>query len=214
MVSNAQVTFVKIPTALLEADEHINIQAFEIDLNADIPGKFKVDELVNGILPFEQYTIKLEQCISYLEARNEDKTSGLSLSNYTNKLGMLNLTAVIGFDAAFNYKANDPAEVLPKLCPNDFVIYFDNVCCKALESVSKNTNPFSRSVCCDMMSKGNCEKPEPVHTLFRIIAKDFEACGFIYHESIAESIQMLPQTLVGRYKDINFGKQIEKMVDL
>lgn len=59
-------------------------------------GKFKVGELVNGILPFEQYTIKLEQCISYLEARNEDKTSGLSLNNYANKLGMLNLTAVIG----------------------------------------------------------------------------------------------------------------------
>lgn len=37
MVSNAQVTFVKIPTTLLEADEYINIKAFEIDLNADIP---------------------------------------------------------------------------------------------------------------------------------------------------------------------------------
>lgn len=89
----------------------------------------------------------------------------------------------ISFDAAFNYKANDPAVVLPNLCPNGFAIYFDNVCCKALESVSKNTNPFSRSVCCDMMSKGNCEKPEPVHTLFRIIAKDFEACGFIVSRS-------------------------------
>lgn len=48
----------------------------------------------------------------------------------------------IGFDVAFNYKANDPAEALPKLCPNDFVIYFDNVCCKVLEGVSKNANPF------------------------------------------------------------------------
>jgi hypothetical protein len=36
MVSNTQVIFFKIPTNLLETDKHINVQACEIDLNADI----------------------------------------------------------------------------------------------------------------------------------------------------------------------------------
>ena len=44
-----------------------------------------------------------------------------------------------------------------------------------------------------MMSKSNCEKPEPVHNLFRIIAKGFEVRGFI----VSRNPQMKE----------NFGKQ-------
>ena len=58
--------------------------------------KFKVGDLVYGMLPFVEYALIPEQFTSYIEVRNEAKSSGLPLTNYIGVLGMPGMTAYVG----------------------------------------------------------------------------------------------------------------------
>ncbi|KAG1057233.1 hypothetical protein G6F43_000928 [Rhizopus delemar] len=58
--------------------------------------KFKVGDLVYGMLPFVEYAVIPEQFTSYIEVRNEAKSSGLPLTNYIGVLGMPGMTAYVG----------------------------------------------------------------------------------------------------------------------
>ena len=66
---------------------------------------------------------------------------------------------ILGFDHAFNYKAEANYKALEELAPQGIDIYFDNVGGKALEAALEAANLHARFIECGMISAYNL-KPE------------------------------------------------------
>merc|ERR1711974_402370 len=69
------------------------------------------------------------------------------------------ITNDLGFDGAFNYKNEKPADALARLAPNGVDIYYENVGGEHLEAAINAMNNFGRIIACGMISQYNT-KPE------------------------------------------------------
>ncbi|KAI8978618.1 hypothetical protein BDB01DRAFT_844091 [Pilobolus umbonatus] len=145
----------------------------------------------------------------------------------------------IGYDAAFNYKKEDPNKALGRLCPDGIDIYFENVGGKMLEAAINHANTFARIVCCGMISQYNRPDGEPIHNLAEVVSKSLILHGFIvfnspemsepfrrdvtqwlkngeiqYKETIAEGFEKTGDALIDVLRGNNFGKQVVKVANL
>lgn len=147
----------------------------------------------------------------------------------------------LGFDAAFNYKTEKPADALAKYCPDGIDIYFENVGGETLEAVLMAANNFGRVIACGMISQYNTTDYYGVKSLMMVVAKRLTIRGFIvgdpdfwpkyqkefytnmpkwlangevkYREDIADGLANGPEKFVGMLKGENFGKTMIKIRD-
>ena len=71
------------------------------------------------------------------------------------------LTDVAGFDGCFNYKDEDPAEAIKRLCPDGVNIYFDNVGGDILDAAVNQLALGARVILCGLMAQYNTDSPPP-----------------------------------------------------
>lgn len=91
------------------------------------------------------------------------------------------ITGELGFDGAFNYKKEKPAEGLKRLAPDGIDIYFENVGGEHLEAAINAMNNFGRIIACGMISQYNAAPSDwyPIRNLMQIVAKRLKIQGFI-----------------------------------
>ncbi|XP_004287169.1 PREDICTED: NADP-dependent alkenal double bond reductase P1-like isoform 1 [Fragaria vesca subsp. vesca] len=117
--------------------------------------------------------------------------------------------------------------------PEGIDIYYENVGGKMLDAVLLNMRSRGRIAVCGMISQYNLEKPEGVHNLTSLIAKEVRMQGFVafsyYHlygkflemvlphikegkvtyvEDMVEGLESAPSALVGLFAGRNVGKQV------
>jgi NADPH-dependent curcumin reductase CurA len=149
------------------------------------------------------------------------------------------ITKELGFDGAFNYKAEkDYVARLGELCPSGVDVYFDNVGGPITDAVFVHINTKARIVVCGQISQYNAEKPETgPRILGRLVAKQAKAEGFLvfqyahrykealpvmaqwftegklkHREYIVEGIESAPWAFIGMLKGANIGKMLVKLV--
>jgi NADPH-dependent curcumin reductase CurA len=66
------------------------------------------------------------------------------------------VTKELGFDAAFNYKKEKPADALARLAPGGIDIYYENVGGEHLEAALNAMKSLGRIVMCGMVSDSTC----------------------------------------------------------
>ncbi|KAI5211791.1 hypothetical protein AUEXF2481DRAFT_36934 [Aureobasidium subglaciale EXF-2481] len=148
------------------------------------------------------------------------------------------ITNDLGFDGAFNYKKETPAEGLARLAPNGIDIYYENVGGEHLEAAIGAMNDFGRIICCGMISQYNTAPGEqyPIRNLMQVVAKRLKLQGFIVsddgmgpkyfvehqknvqkwiHEgtykpqfSVTEGIDNAAEGLLGLFSGKNMGKAL------
>ncbi|KAK9475057.1 uncharacterized protein V1510DRAFT_388450 [Dipodascopsis tothii] len=94
----------------------------------------------------------------------------------------------LGFDAAFNYKTESPAEAVPKYCPKGIDCYFENVGGEMLDAALVNANKRGRIICCGMISQYNLKPNElyGVKNTMQIVIKSLRVQGFIVLDAMAD----------------------------
>ncbi|KAI1323639.1 hypothetical protein F5Y16DRAFT_332434 [Xylariaceae sp. FL0255] len=154
------------------------------------------------------------------------------------------VTKDLGFDSAFNYKKEKPADALKRLAPNGIDIYFENVGGEHLEAALDAMKPGGRIPVCGMISDYNSppEQRYGVKNLFQIIAKTLELVGFLVGQpefggayrkehqekmqqwladgtfkpklAVTEGIDSAAEGFIGMLKGDNFGKALVKIKSL
>lgn len=149
----------------------------------------------------------------------------------------------LGFDAAFNYKKEKPADALARLAPDGIDIYYENVGGEHLEAALDAMNQNGRIVACGMISQYNLgpEERYGVKNLMSIVAKRITFRGFIVGDenfgpkyakehqervqkwladgsiqaklAVTQGIDAAAEGLVGMLKGDNFGKAVLKIRD-
>ncbi len=71
------------------------------------------------------------------------------------------LTDVAGFDGCFNYKNEDPALAIKRLCPDGVDVYFDNVGGDILDASMNQLALGARVILCGLMAQYNTDSPPP-----------------------------------------------------
>lgn len=147
------------------------------------------------------------------------------------------LTAELGFDAAFNYRAvDDIGKAIEEACPDGIDINFENVGGDIMDAVFRRMNNFGRFILCGMISDYDPPRLSPGPPLLVALSKRLRIEGFIvsdypdlckewdkvgpewlsegklkYHETVADGLESLPQALIDVLKGHNFGKQVVKI---
>ncbi|KAI1460207.1 putative zinc-type alcohol dehydrogenase-like protein PB24D3.08c [Annulohypoxylon moriforme] len=87
----------------------------------------------------------------------------------------------LGYDAAWNYKAERTAEALDRLAPEGIDVFYDNVGGEQLETALTKMKDFGRVVASGMVSQYNYPDQEKygVRTLMNIVYKRLTVTGFI-----------------------------------
>ena len=142
------------------------------------------------------------------------------------------LTDELGFDGAINYKTQDVAEELDRLCPNGINIYFDNVGGEILDICLARIATNARVVICGGISRYNATGPIPgPKNYFNLVFRRARMEGFIvldyahrFPEAVAEMRQWiedgslkqsatvidgfenLPKALIALFEGANTGK--------
>ena len=151
------------------------------------------------------------------------------------------LITELGFDAAFNYKAqNDYGAKLDELCPDGVDIYFDVVGGPISEAVAAKINEGARITVCGQVSQYNLKEPEPVPSWHeQLVAKRakihrFRVATFAerfpaalrqltrwlregklqYYEDVAQGIEAAPQAFIGMLQGKKLGKQLVQLSSL
>lgn len=103
----------------------------------------------------------------------------------------------LGFDSAFKYKTEKPADALDCLAPEDLDIYYENVGGEHLEAAFDAMNNFGRVVVCGLISQYDLN-PYPITNIHNvlvkcliirvIIASDY-GMGAVYTEKYQENMQ-------------------------
>ncbi|MCM6772580.1 zinc-binding dehydrogenase [Nocardia sp. CDC159] len=83
----------------------------------------------------------------------------LSVDPYTDKVARP--VSEFGFDAAIDYRAGDPADLLTAAAPAGIDVYFDNVGGAQLQAALAAMNPFGRIALCGWISGYNATEPLP-----------------------------------------------------
>jgi hypothetical protein len=148
------------------------------------------------------------------------------------------LTDELGFDAAVDYKAEDPRRALRAACPKGIDIYFDNVGGDVFEACLFNMANHGRIVCCGAVSQydGAAPRSGPRGVPGLIVTKRLNVRGFIVsdfdsqrtealaqlkswvdqgelnvREDVLEGLDNLPAALVGLLAGDNIGKRMVKV---
>ncbi len=142
------------------------------------------------------------------------------------------LTDALGFDGAINYKTQDVAAELDRLCPDGINIYFDNVGGEILDICLARIAMNARIVICGGISRYNATGPLPgPKNYFNLVFRRARMEGFIvidYARRFAEAaremqawidagqlkqqatvidgFQELPRALIKLFEGFNTGK--------
>ena len=142
----------------------------------------------------------------------------------------------LGFDAAINYKTQDVAAELDRLCPDGMNIYFDNVGGEILDICLARIAMNARVVICGGISRYNAEGPIPgPKNYFNLVFRRARMEGFIvldyaarFPEAVAEmrgwmesgqlkqsktvidGFTELPKALIQLFEGVNTGKLMVK----
>jgi NADPH-dependent curcumin reductase CurA len=140
----------------------------------------------------------------------------------------------LGFDAAFNYKDGDVAELLAAGAPDGIDVYFDNVGDDHLEAALGQMRDFGRIAMCGAISLYNAtELPPGPRSIPQIIRGRLTVRGFIvsdhfdrmgdfvrdvggwvregkirYRETVVEGIENAPDAFIGLLRGDNTGKMV------
>jgi NADPH-dependent curcumin reductase CurA len=151
------------------------------------------------------------------------------------------ITEHLGFDAAFNYKAETGySEKLKELCPAGIDCYFDNVGGAISDAVFPLMNPKGRVAICGQIALYNLAKPEPGPRLLPLVlVRTLTVRGFLifqyaerygeafphlaqwvhegslkYRETVAEGIENAVTAFLGMLRGENMGKQLVRISNL
>ncbi|KAK8108191.1 uncharacterized protein PG998_010204 [Apiospora kogelbergensis] len=91
------------------------------------------------------------------------------------------VTQDLGFDAAWDYKTEPPAEALARLAPEGLDVYYDNVGGELLETALGHMKNYGTIVASGMVSQYNIPDQEKygVRSLMNIVFKRLSVYGFI-----------------------------------
>jgi NADPH-dependent curcumin reductase CurA len=107
------------------------------------------------------------------------------------------LTDELGFDAAINYKTENVARRLHKLCPDGIDVIFENVGGEILDAELMWINNFARVVICGLISSYNATEPVPGPYSFPVVlVRRARVEGFIvidYMDRAAEAVQKMSE---------------------
>jgi NADPH-dependent curcumin reductase CurA len=142
------------------------------------------------------------------------------------------------FDAAINYKREDPGARLSELCPDGIDVFFDNVGGAVLNEVLARINLGARIVLCGSISRSDPCEPGPAN-YFNLVARRarmegftgldypsrvpeaFEALGrwqragsLVQKEDVVTGLENAPRALLRLFTGENFGKQLVKVADV
>ncbi|MEE4659760.1 MAG: NADP-dependent oxidoreductase [Halieaceae bacterium] len=145
----------------------------------------------------------------------------------------------LGFDAAINYREEDPAARVPELCPGGVDIFFDNVGGEILDVALANIADNARLVICGGISRYNTDGaiPGPAN-YFNLVLRRARMEGFIVldylprfgealryleeqlsqgklksRETVTEGFERMPDALMGLFSGENIGKQLVHLAD-
>ncbi len=146
------------------------------------------------------------------------------------------LTDDLGFDAAINYKTQDVAGELDRLCPTGINIYFDNVGGEILDICLARIAMNARVVICGGISRYNATGPLPgPKNYFNLVFRRARMEGFIVIDyvprfaeaaremqtwieegrlkqraTVIEGFKELPRALIKLFEGYNIGKLMVK----
>ncbi len=146
------------------------------------------------------------------------------------------LTDDLGFDAAINYKTQDVAGELDRLCPTGINIYFDNVGGEILDICLARIAMNARVVICGGISRYNATGPLPgPKNCFNLVFRRARMEGFIVIDyvprfaeaavkmqtwidegrlkqraTVIEGFKELPRALIRLFEGYNIGKLMVK----
>ena len=144
--------------------------------------------------------------------------------------------SLFGYDEAFNYKEETPAEALDRLCPEGIDVYFENVGGDHLEAALPRMNTFGRIALCGMISHYNDTQLRPGPSWAPLLTNRLTVRGFIIsdhfdrlpdflremgawvregkindEETVVEGIETAPGAFMGLLKGENRGKMLVKV---
>ena len=141
----------------------------------------------------------------------------------------------LGFDSAFNYKAESPFKALKANCPDGIDVYFDNVGGDILGAALFQMNDHGRIACCGAVSQYDTADPAggPRGIPGLLVVKRIRMEGFIVmdffarrseaadelagwvadgrlkvKEDVIDGLENAPQALIGLLGGKNFGKRM------
>ncbi|WP_329904337.1 NADP-dependent oxidoreductase [Porphyromonas pogonae] len=144
----------------------------------------------------------------------------------------------LGFDAVINYKtAGDLSKAVAECCPNGVDVYYDNVGGEVSDAVLLHINRFARIILCGQISLYNSTEmpmgPRPQVALVKnsalmkgFIVNDYneyypEAIKqlaewikegkLLYHETVLQGFDKLPEAFIGLFEGRNTGKLLVKV---
>jgi NADPH-dependent curcumin reductase CurA len=97
----------------------------------------------------------------------------------------------IGYDEAFDYKQEAPAEALDRLCPDGIDVYFENVGGDHLEAALPRMRVFGRVIICGMIAQYNDTALRPGPSFTPILVNRLTVRGFI----VSDHLDRLPDFL-------------------
>ncbi len=144
----------------------------------------------------------------------------------------------LGFDAAFNYRAQDDYDAaLAEVAPDGVDVYFDNVGGPITDAVFDHLNTDARVAVCGQIALYNAEeRPTGPRKLGKVIETRARVEGFLvsdfsarfeaatadlrrwvtdgdlsYRETVTDGLERAPDAFLGLFEGENVGKQVVKV---
>lgn len=105
------------------------------------------------------------------------------------------LTDVAGFDGCFNYKDEDPADAIKRLCPDGVNIYFDNVGGDILDAAMNQLALGARVILCGLMAQYNTDSPPPGPNPGTIIRARAIVKGLVVYDHFDKQTEFLDKAI-------------------